>query len=157
MSALLVFVLLSAVRASADGVPGIEVELRAASTHPPQVQRTDAQGAFVFRNLAAGSYKVSLRPPQPSTPEGKSYFESPSNLRLTVVVGKASPLTTDFTFADGTLVRAKEDATARRDMHNMSKSVIQNIRAREAAAPENDWVIDVAQGQTVSGRATRTK
>lgn len=140
----LCFLFLSPVPA-AKGIGGVEVAIRKkADVKPLQTQRTTKDGAFAFKNLPAGTYVLVVNAPQSTNPEAKSYFESRSNMRVEITLsGKKT--TIDFAQKDGALVRQK---------HDMSKSVIQNIRAREAAAKDNEETIEVGEGQTVSGRIT---
>lgn len=59
--------------------------------------------------------------------------------------GGTNPLVVDFVVKQGMLEKAR---------HDMAKSTIQNIKAREAAPRENEIIVEVAKGQSISGRIT---
>ena len=138
------------------GVPGVQISVVSKATpnaKPLSSVTANAEGAFDVGALPAGTYALVVNPPASTNAEAKSFFESRSNMRVEIVVkdpkktGSADPLVVDFVLKDGSLARAKAD-------HNMSKSIIQNIKAREAMAKENEIIVDVAKGQSVSGRIT---
>jgi len=145
------------------GVPGVQVSIVNAPTpnadkstptlRPMSSVTAGADGGFDFGLLPAGTYSVIVNPPAATNAQARSFFESRSNMRVEITVndpkkaGGANPLVVDFVLKEGMLVRVKGD-------HNMSKSIIQNIKAREAMAKENEITVEVAKGQSVSGRIT---
>jgi hypothetical protein len=145
------------------GVPGVQVSIVNKSTpnadksrpslKPTSLVTAGADGEFDFGLLPAGTYLVAVNPPASTNPAAKSFFESRSNMRVEITVrdpkktGGANPLIVDFVVKEGSLARAKGN-------HDMSKNSIQNIKAREAMAKENEITVEVAKGQSVSGRIT---
>jgi hypothetical protein len=145
------------------GVPGVQVIIVNESTpnadsstprmRPLSLVTAGADGGFDFGLLPAGTYSLIVKPPASTNPAAKSFFESRSNMRVEITVkdtwktGATNPLVVDFVVKEGMLVRGRSD-------NNMSKSIIQNIKAREAIAKENEITVEVATGQSVSGRIT---
>lgn len=145
------------------GVPGVQVIIVNKSTpnadnSTPRVQplslvTADAEGAFDFGLLPAGTYSLIVNPPASTNPQAKSFYESRSNMRVEITVkdpkktGGANPLVVDFVVKEGQLSQTRGN-------HEMSKNSIQNIKAREAMAKENEITVVVAKGQSVSGRIT---
>lgn len=137
------------------GVPGVQITIINKSepnAKPLSSVTANSDGGFDMGVLPAGTYSLVVNPPASTNAQAKSFFESRSNMRVEVTVrdpkkAATDPLIVDFVLKDGALARAKAD-------HNMSKSIIQNIKAREAVPKENEITIDVANGQSVSGRIT---
>lgn len=137
------------------GVPGVQVSIVNRSTpnaKPGSSTTAGADGRFELGVLPAGTYSLVVNSPASTNAQAKSFFESRSNMRVEITVkdpkkAATDPLVVDFVLKDGALARAKAD-------HNMSKSIIQNIKAREAAQKENEITVEVAKGQSVSGRIT---
>lgn len=137
------------------GVPGVQISVVNKATpnaKPLSSVTANSDGGFDMGVLPAGTYSLVVNPPASTNAQAKSFFESRSNMRVEVTVkdpkrAATDPFIVDFVLKDGALARAKAD-------HNMSKSIIQNIKAREAVPKENEITIDVAKGQSVSGRIT---
>lgn len=138
------------------GVPGVQVSIVNKSTpsaKPLSAVAADADGRFDMGALPAGTYSLVVNPPASTNPAAKSFFESRSNMRVEITVkdpkrtGGTNPLVVDFVVKEGMLVRGKGN-------HDMSKNSIQNIKAREAMAKENEITVEVAKAQSVSGRIT---
>ena len=136
------------------GVPGVQISVVNKGTpnaKPMSSVTANADGAFDFGALPAGTYVLVVNPPAATNAEAKSFYESRSNMRVEVVVrdpkksGGTNPLAIDFIVTQGKLAKAG---------HDMAKNSIQNIKAREAMPKENEITVDVAKGQSVSGRIT---
>lgn len=138
------------------GVPGVLLTIvnsAAPNAKPASSATADAHGAFDMGVLPPGTYSLIVNPPPATSAQAKSFFESRSNMRVEIMIKEprktsaANLLVVDFDLKDGTLIRSKAD-------HNMSKSIIQNIKAREAMGKDNELIVVVGKGQSVSGRIT---
>lgn len=136
-----------------EGIGGVEVGIRKKpGTRATERQTTAKDGSFTFKNLSVGSYVISISAPPSTNPNAKSFFESRSNMRITLVTENADKTRSDpeqfeFVAKDGALAAAKP-------RHDVAMNSIRNIRARQARDKPNEITVDVVDGQSITGKIT---
>lgn len=136
-----------------EGIGGVDVGFRKKpATRVTARQTTAKDGSFTFKNLSAGSYVISISMPATTNPNAKSFFESRSNMRITLVAENADktrsdPENFDFVAKDGALASARQ-------RHDVAMNSIRNIRARQSKEKPNEITVDVVDGQSITGKIT---
>ena len=132
-----------------EGIGGVEVGIRKKPI--PQIvarTKTDKSGKFRFDNLGAGTYAVVVYTSVLTNPMYKSFFESRSNmLSIEIIVGEpekshgTNPLVVEWVLKGGRAIRVIPEGS-------------NNTRQAQTEEKENEVTIEVAEGQSVSGRIT---
>ncbi len=128
-----------------DPLPDVDVSLdRKPCCRNAAKAKTDKNGEFSIKELAAGTYAVVVNPPALTNAAAKSFFESRSNtVRLKIEIGPkktgaTTSLVVDLLLKDGKLARVPVEGSM--------------ANRRGPGQSENEITIEVGDRQSVSGK-----